>query len=102
MEKFSYRHILLNVAPWVITAAALVLLALRPDASAQRPAATNPGRYQLFTATHNGRENGQTTETKSLFKIDTETGATWFYMQYKDSKTELEGWVPANNLSRRQ
>lgn len=101
MEKFSYRR-LLNVVPWIITVVAVTLLVFRSDISAQRPVTVNAGRYQLFTATYNGTSNGEATETKSLFKIDTETGATWFYMQYKDPKTELEGWAPANNLARRQ
>lgn len=104
MKRFSYLYYrgLFNAAPWIITAIAVALLAFHYDASAQRPIAVNPGRYQLFTGTYNGSMDGKTTETTSLLKIDTETGITWFYLQRADAKTADEGWVQIPNLVKRR
>ena len=102
MEKFSYRK-MLNVAPWIITIIAVTLLIFRPGASAQRPTVINTGRYQLFTGTFYGMLDGKpTADGPGVFKIDTETGATWIYVTQTSAKTSIEGWSPIYNIVRQQ
>lgn len=98
MQKFSHVRSLL---PWAITIIAVAVLIFQRDSLAQRPAVVNPGRYQLFNGTYYSNVNGSINEANGLFKIDTETGATWFYMSRRDDKATEIGWVQTPTLARK-
>lgn len=102
-SKYSrdWRWISASLTIILLAFVGALLLAARWEASAQRPAAANPGRYQLVTGSYYGTVDGKTTaDGNAVFKIDTETGATWIYLVTKDARGLTEGWKPIPNLTR--
>jgi hypothetical protein len=51
------------------------------------------GRYQLMPATVEFTGDGPTTEDRVLFKIDTVTGQTWFYLTGKIKGKMVWEWI---------
>jgi hypothetical protein len=73
----------------------LAALALGRSSSAQPPPASQPGRYQIQAFEyHSILSSGNTGPEKFVFRIDTETGTVWKYMDLYNSKdnTSLDGW----------
>ncbi len=129
MKLFNHSYVrgLLTGALAMIAFVALFTLS-RSDSSAQRPAPTSPanpanpenpaspvnpagipagipagtpGRYQLINGLYSAAMGGKNAEYRDLFKIDTETGATWIYEAQPTKDGYVNGWSRINDLQRR-
>lgn len=82
----------------VVVAAAAAILMVSGNAQTSRTqtatAGGQLGRYQLLAAEHNVEAKGVSLVEKDIFRIDTATGETSFYVADYSTGQLRAGWVP--------
>jgi hypothetical protein len=83
----------LQIVKALTISAALLISAISYTARADDPV----GRFQLVSANVESTETGSPAEDRMLFKIDTTTGRTWYYLSTKLNGKLMEKWIEVEN-----